>query len=31
MINEFRTSKLCNKYESICDTFHKRESHGRQI
>ena len=26
MINEFRTSKLCNKCESNCDTFHKRES-----
>jgi len=25
-INEFRTSKLCNKCESNCDTFHKRES-----
>jgi hypothetical protein len=27
MINEFRTSMLCNKCESICETFHKRESH----
>ena len=26
MINEFRTSKLCNKCESTCDTFYKRES-----
>ena len=27
MINEFRTSKLCNVCESNCDTFLKRESH----
>jgi hypothetical protein len=26
MINEFRTSKLCNVCESTCDTFMKRES-----
>ena len=26
MINEFRTSKLCNVCESTCDTFLKRES-----
>jgi hypothetical protein len=26
MINEFRTSKLCNKCESNCDIFLKRES-----
>ena len=26
IINEFRTSKLCNKCESNCNTFHKRES-----
>jgi len=28
MINEFRTSKLCNVCESTCDTFLKRESHN---
>jgi hypothetical protein len=27
MINEFRTSKLCNVCESCCNTFLKRESH----
>ncbi len=27
MINEFRTSMLCNRCESKCDTFLKRESH----
>ena len=26
MINEFRTSKLCNVCENICSTFLKRES-----
>ncbi len=28
MINEFRTSKLCNVCESTCDTFLKRELHN---
>ena len=28
MINEFRTSKICNKCESVCDTFHKRDTKG---
>jgi hypothetical protein len=27
MINEFRTSKLCNKCCGTCETFFKRESH----
>jgi hypothetical protein len=27
MINEFRTSMLCNRCESKCDNFLKRESH----
>ena len=27
MINEFRTSKLCNVCESCCSLFLKRESH----